>query len=153
MKQHMLIFILTLSTSVIFAQEAISSGGDSFSGTTVGVDFTLGEPAIETHSGTVVMTQGFQQTKLQIIGVREIDQLELEVFPNPTSDYIQVSWVGGANAVTVDIFDLNGRLVKSERAQATNRLTIDLTDLQSGSYVVQVRQSNQINSSVLIQKF
>jgi len=61
-------------------------------------------------------------------------------FPNPTSDFIQISFNNNTSQNwKVDIFDIGGSLKKSLRFNSMgNHQTIDLQELQSGNYLVQI---------------
>lgn len=57
------------------------------------------------------------------------------IHPNPTKDYIELSIENPTG--NYQLLDAQGRIVKTEKIQATNQL-IDLTKLQSGVYFVAI---------------
>lgn len=67
--------------------------------------------------------------------------LRLKLYPNPTSDQL---WVHNQNYQTsgeFQIFDLNGRLVQSERANS-DIFSVNVSNLPEGVYVVHVNTGN-----------
>jgi len=61
----------------------------------------------------------------------ELDGKEASIYPNPTQDYVEIGTIGDFRFV---IFDLRGQKVLSGRNQAV----IDLSNLKSGVYMLQV---------------
>ena len=65
MKNINILFIFSLfmlNSSHLFGQKVISSAGESATGTSVKLSWTIGEPIVKTLRGTsVILTQGFQQ--------------------------------------------------------------------------------------------
>jgi hypothetical protein len=72
---------------------------------------------------------------------------EIKCFPNPTSDYINISisntkW----GVVRIDIFDLQGRTVYSDIVfcdKGENIHTIDIHNLPQGTYITRVGEKTQ----------
>ena len=60
----------------------------------------------------------------------------ISVYPNPASGIISVSFDDNANCHSVEIFSLDGRLVKSQNA---NFNAIDISSLAPGLYMLKVR--------------
>jgi len=78
---------------------------------------------------------------------------EISLFPNPSNDKVNVNFVSTAeNNVTIRIFDITGRQVAQQTHSATegiNNLGVDVSNLQTGYYLVQVdngsmRQQNRL---------
>ncbi len=60
---------------------------------------------------------------------------ELNVFPNPTSDYIQLN-MKEASAGTLNIYNLSGQLLISQHIENTNEARVNLNELTAGTYIV-----------------
>jgi hypothetical protein len=59
---------LLLQLNNSWSQELICSAGDVFSNSSVQMEWSLGEPAIDTYSGeTLLLTQGFHQPDTKMI--------------------------------------------------------------------------------------
>jgi hypothetical protein len=64
--------------------------------------------------------------------INEIPELEIGIFPNPTSDFITIQGIPKLANFRVIVTDLSGRIVKSE----SNKSKIDIRELSSGIYLV-----------------
>ena len=66
------------------------------------------------------------------------------VYPNPASSEINIEFDNKTNDnLTIDIFDLQGRLVFSEKLDNYNKqLSVNISSLQSGTYVLIVSNGN-----------
>ncbi len=66
------------------------------------------------------------------------------IFPNPTTGKVNVRLENGEieNAV-VRVFDLNGKLLKVEQERGTDIVTLNLSNLTSGMYIITVQTDNQ----------
>jgi hypothetical protein len=64
--------------------------------------------------------------------INEIPELEIGIFPNPTSDYITIQGIPKSANFRVIVTDLSGRIIKSE----SNKSKIDIRELSSGIYLV-----------------
>lgn len=67
---------------------------------------------------------------------------EFMVFPNPSFDKIRVEYVGNlGEELTVEILDLNGRVIQSKITTSANYamgIDFDINDLHSGMYIVRL---------------
>ncbi len=59
------------------------------------------------------------------------------IFPNPASDILSVEFITSAEACTFVIYDIHGRQIRSiERNESLGYLTIDVSELESGNYIL-----------------
>ncbi len=70
----------------------------------------------------------------------------VEVFPNPTTDYINVSLVENAinPAQVVTILDTNGKVIDARGVRSDNLISMDVSTLPAGIYFVQTQGQNGI---------
>ncbi len=72
------------------------------------------------------------------------DFIELKLFPNPANDAVSI-YAGGklfAENTTVNVYNINGQLVKSLiNTLNTNLLKMDVSDLMSGVYFVETKNA------------
>jgi hypothetical protein len=66
--------------------------------------------------------------------INEIPELEIGIFPNPTSDFISIQGIPKSANFRVMVTDLSGRIIKSE----SNKSKIDIRELTSGMYLVSI---------------
>ncbi len=91
------IFALLLYSGICTSQQVISAAGGSGSGSNVQLSWTVGEPVIETFTGSsAILTQGFHQSKLLVTALDPMlfPGLTLTVFPNPVSSSLQLEVTG-----------------------------------------------------------
>ena len=145
MKTLLLFFIIIFSGITVTAQEVVASSGGSASITGYKVDWTLGEPVIETLPGSVnILTQGMHQTKLTVTGLEEliIPGLEIRVYPNPTSDLLIIEVIQTGNySFRYELFDITGRKMAMNKMNS-NIEEIDMSNFVSGFYLLNVLNSD-----------
>jgi hypothetical protein len=66
--------------------------------------------------------------------INEIPELEIGIFPNPTSDFITIQGIPKSANFRVIVTDLSGRIIKSE----SNKSKIDIREFTSGMYLVSI---------------
>ncbi len=64
--------------------------------------------------------------------IHERSSQDVNVFPNPATDHIQVSFPTGDIPRTLEVFDPQGRLLRSWPVNGGRILTLDVRDLPSG---------------------
>jgi hypothetical protein len=138
----LLLIVLTVLTGVaVSAQEVVASSGSSGTITGYKVDWTLGEPVIETYAGSVnILTQGMHQTKLLVTGIREltIPGLEIKVYPNPVSEILMIEVIQTGNDLfRYELFDIAGRKTVAKQ-MSSNTGEIDMSSYVSGIYFLKV---------------
>ncbi|TSJ45405.1 Omp28-related outer membrane protein [Fluviicola chungangensis] len=98
------------------------------------------------HAVAVVIDQATgevlnaKEISLATLGLAETSTINMEVFPNPASDVVNVNFEGQGGDYTVSIIDLSGRTVASKvvtGAGATS-VAVPVTGLVSGNYLVSI---------------
>lgn len=165
MKKAILIplFIMAIAMSVkgqSLAPTVLSSAGGYFDNGSVSLSWTLGEVAVTTiSSGNYVLTQGFQQSKLTITGVRELDlNWSLEAYPNPVQDQLRVKFsIDRTNDFEIEVMDMTGKSMRIYRFDGLvngTELEIDFTGFTQGIYLLNIRTTDRsISKTVRIQKY
>ncbi len=97
---------------------------------------------------TVTCTSDRIAVEFLVVGVADADlENSTRVFPVPTSDVLNIEWKGGQEGpADVRILDGMGRLVKEwngVRMDGVGRLTVDVSDLASGRYTLQLRAGDR----------
>lgn len=144
MKKLILLILLLVPAGVIFAQEVISTAGETKSNSGYDVSWTVGEPVIRTLSaGNVILTQGFHQSKLIITAVENVPDMKniITVFPNPTNQFAIVKFNRIPEKNSYQIFDLSGKVLESKIISSLET-QIDLTHFANGSYLLKIIQEN-----------
>ena len=146
MRPIIFLVMLLFTATATYAQQVVASSGNT--GTAVGytVDWTLGEPVIETISGSSnILTQGFHQTKLLVTAISKMDfpELEVKVYPNPTGRFLKIEIIQTVNEqFFYELSDITGR--KSVLKQMhSNTEEIDMGSYVSGIYCLNVTTRNR----------
>ncbi len=63
----------------------------------------------------------------------------IQIYPNPATDIITIEWIGADGQGIIEIVDVNGRIVGNRTfTQSGSRVTIDISNLPSGSYFLRL---------------
>jgi hypothetical protein len=146
MKKLLLFGALALcSSSISFAQEVVSSQGDSYNNSNGSVDFTIGEVVVNTGTdGTNNLTQGFHQTNWNFLGIDNHEQnFEAIVYPNPLGSELVIQTEFFEN-MTYILYDATGRIVAENKLSALET-GIDVSTLAPSAYSLVLRNENQEN--------
>jgi len=147
MKKQTTIILFMFLVGLVGAQEAfqqaVSSGGGGFSNEDVSLNWTIGESVIQTFSADgIVLTQGFQQSSYTItqIELNTSFNLIFNVYPNPTSQYVNIEVIGDLSDLEGTLYDLSGRIIVQKRFEE-NRLRFDLVDCSASTYMIIVKNA------------
>lgn len=153
MKITTISILLLLFTTITFSQteitkSGIDSGGASEKtisdeGIPTQILYTIGEIAIQEHStGDIHTSEGFINAQLILsIGLEEYDQLNgVSIFPNPTTDYINISFLESGD-YSFSVFDTLGKELKTSNSTAISEQQLDLQGYQSGVYYILIKSS------------
>lgn len=150
MNKYLLLTIgVTFCTSInaqSTSPEVLASSGEHFTGTNAQLSWSLGELITETYSiATNQLTQGFHQTNLILSSIEDLTtDYSIDVYPNPTSNYISVETLKNNELMNIEIFDINGKLIYHETF--TEKTIINVKNYNNGSYFFKI--SNQKNQFI-----
>ena len=85
------------------------------------------------------------------IGVEEKSELGIQLFPNPTSDQVQLSTPSEWNGLTWRMINNQGQLVTTGRIES-NTTTIDLSTQSAGNYFIQVIHPHGVESRGIVKQ-
>jgi hypothetical protein len=135
------VFILILCATNLFAQEVISAAGDNSIVGDKQISWTIGEPVVETEmNGLYILTQGLHQGNLVVTVAREIAGLDFQVtaYPNPVSKYLKLDIDAPQLAnFSYALFNAEGQLL--QQAEVTQKVsTILMDEYTHSSYLLRV---------------
>src|SRR5690554_2601416 len=113
----------------VFARRGVgvnASQGTSFSMTDQTEDFTT---LPDTDPSLVNCTT---------IGIEEFNTSSYKVYPNPTNGRLFIKTAKNYGQVTLTITDINGRQVLSKKVELFNQVEMDINNLQSGIYILNI---------------
>ncbi len=79
----------------------------------------------------------FGNQPAQLLGVDEETRSDLNLYPNPTNSLFSVN----RNTTNVDVYDITGKTIKSFKGNFDKNSTFDISDLNTGIYIVKVANS------------
>jgi hypothetical protein len=68
------------------------------------------------------------------------NSMGMELFPNPASNEVTVSWANGGNG-SIELFDLGGKLVLTAELGSGNKL--NLSGINKGVYLLKLSTQDQ----------
>lgn len=137
--------------------EVIASAGTHTENARSQLSWTLGEPVIDTyHDGTNIITQGFHQTQLTVTSVAtdNATDLDVNVYPNPTSGVLNISIPNNDKVFELQLFDMNGKVVMNSNLTDSQQLkTLQLAQFANAVYLLTIHSKDgEFTSSHRIQK-
>ena len=75
------------------------------------------------------------------VGINEVAEGGLSLYPNPASSMVTVSTEGVEGNVTVQVVDLNGRVMMQQQGNAQS-FRFDVSTLAQGAYFVRLTGEN-----------
>ena len=89
-----------------------------------------------------------------INSITEINSNEINVYPNPTSDYLMVDVADlNTEALTISVLSIDGKLIKKLVSKnKSNNVQINVSDLTAGFYILEVASQNKKHLTKFIKK-
>jgi hypothetical protein len=148
-------FAFYTANSQTNSPELISSSGDSFSNVNYILDWSIGELATETISANgQILTQGFHQGIYTVTAIEDLRaDIEMTVFPNPTTDFITLNFAKVQNfgKLSYTITDFSGKVLQNSNFSNETE-QINFAKYSAGTYFIIVQENNQIIKSFKIIK-
>ncbi len=148
----LLIIVLLCISYTIYSQnsiyQVIATSGESFKNSNFQLDWTLGELQTETYDGLeITLTQGFHQAdyKKTVTSVEntKIFPANIAVFPNPTSDFIQISINNlFINDLEYTISDILGKYLVVNKIKSNNT-KVSFNAFKKGTYFICIKQNSK----------
>jgi len=143
----LLLCLNLIANTVITAQEVISSAGGSYSGSSITVDWTIGEPVTSTFvSEDITLTQGFHQSNLPVnsVGLLSDYGIIVKVYPNPVPDIlvIETQSIKFEN-ITLKLFDITGKMLISKPLTG-NKEDFNMQIYKQGNYLLKIYTNNDL---------
>ena len=152
--RHILL-VLLYSPIFIFGQVTtptlITNSGGTFSNSSVIMDFSIGELAVQTLQNNEILTQGFHQGDLKVTTAIFNLGIKTKIYPNPTTKFIIIELEKNVNA-DILVYDINGKIVIEDKLNDENQKQLDFSFLKQGNYLLHINIADkqsvyQINKS------
>lgn len=137
-------------SGVIKPQDKLST----FVGEIINGNWTLTVEDMFAGDGGSIDSFGIELCYEETLSIEEQVLNQFSLYPNPSSGRVEVSFdTNIGQNVEVQIFDINGRILKSfEVKNPSNQFGFDLSDLSSGVYFVKLMSQNTSGVKKLILK-
>jgi hypothetical protein len=139
-----ILFCTAISMSSIQAQSnTVTAGGEANSSASGSVSYTIGQLDYQFLSGSGGnSSEGVQQTYLiQSNGLLNPEQMQVSIWPNPTSDLVNIQIQESMLNRTLFIFDAQGKCVLNQLLSNLNT-SLDLASFASGLYTLCIDTEN-----------
>ena len=167
----LVLFPLLLNCQEIAIAHIVPAGGFEKIGNGVSLNWSLGQvfdTTIEEEANH--LTEGFQQGEYSpenemLIGPNQNNfenisfsgsAPEIQVFPNPTSDYLKINF--GENKsenIVVNIYDMSGILLFNKKYSDSNNQLISINIkmlLKTGNYIIQIIGDDKLTDAKKFEK-
>lgn len=97
------------------------------------------------HANGYYLRQGYQQPLDKLGRITKLDiELKAKVYPNPFSRNLFITFSDRMiNDISVRIFDVNARIILNQSYLPTQQLELQLQDISSGSYFLNVSSGSK----------
>jgi len=120
--------------------EVVGSAGVTTSTAAGTLQWTVGEPMIRTVLNAAVLSEGFHQTVIwEIVPVNEVPELQVSVWPNPSSEFIEIS---SGRPVSVALFNVLGKKVMADMPIDQHAI-LETGHLPAGAYFLEISDFNR----------
>jgi hypothetical protein len=83
--------------------------------------------------------------------VKEIAKsLQVKVFPNPTNDWVQITWEGSKNG-TAQLLDLNGKVIENQAFKSSSA-HFNIQQLPKGVYLLRIKIEDQLFTQKIVKQ-
>lgn len=99
------------------------------------IGFNQNSPMATTAASLVLDTIAISGPTANVV---DVDATEFAVYPNPATNVINVANANNTLLSAINIVDLNGRTVKSMKYDGATQAQINISDLASGVYIMNI---------------
>ena len=101
---------------------------------------TSGDQVVTTNTGSV-SSLGISQSKL----------LRFDMYPNPSSDIVNIQLPDGTTKASVGLFDYTGRLIRTKEITPSDA-QINVSNLSQGMYLIRVTSDRKVGAKQFIKR-
>ena len=153
--KNICLLVLFISAGILNAQQisscVLNTGGQTHSNGTIYLEWNLGEVAIQEYNApNYKMSEGFLSDDIEIITSVKNEGLDmdLEIFPNPATDYIKIRKPEGTLYAT--LISPSGHAIMNEVLE-NETTTLNLSALPVGTYLLHIRKNyDQFNTYTIV---
>lgn len=102
---------------------------------------TVGAGALENSS--LVKYDNIKVSALQTLpsylGVSDFVSSKFKVFPNPVTEIVTITNSESIGIEQIEVFDISGKIVKSQKGNNENEMQVDISDFTSAMYLLHIQ--------------
>lgn len=99
-------------------------------------------------NGNLLSIDDIDVTAVPLMAVTDVNKKNLTLYPNPTADHFTIN--NADDVVSVKVYDLSGKVVKSKLEAIDNKF--DISSLEKGTYTVSIETKTGTVSKNIIKK-
>ena len=152
-KEVKILCLLGCMSGALYSQSNFVATGGNASGSGGSISYSIGQIDYMTITGTGgAMTEGVQQPFVVPTSIieNEVD-FTVVIFPNPTSDFIEVIRKDINVNLNYELLDINGRIIERNNLNSFTK-TIDMSSLPDGTYYLKVNSDDKMQKTFTIIK-
>jgi PKD repeat protein len=89
-------------------------------------------------------------TLVNATSINDLENADFQISPNPTSNTIKVSWENEAKPTSLQLYDLQGRVLMTKEILNTSFEILDMSNLASGVYSLQLSSKSGKRSFLVV---
>ena len=144
--------IIRSSTGIVGSSKTITTNnGRYIVSQSIGQSSPIGTSA----NGGYILRQGYQQPSINtnVLPTFLDNNLKAIIFPNPFEQMVTISFSElMLNNVSIKVFDINGRLVLSQKHPPSQLIKLALNEISSGAYLIEVLSNGKQFNTKLIKR-
>lgn len=142
----LLVFALSAKAQVA---EIVASGGGQLSSSTINIEFTVGDIAVESfNEGSLRLFEGFQAINYGIGLVTGLSpEIVFSFYPNPTQKAltIEADFTPGSKFI---VNDMSGRQIELPTQLLEHKAVVDVSSLPASLYILTIQERTGISYRV-----
>ena len=119
------------------------------------ISYTIGELVTDFASDSSInidLSQGFQQSFINLVSIENhVIDVDIDVFPNPAIDFLNVSVNPIHSRLALDIYDISGKLI-SHKDVNESKFQISFSALAAGNYLLVFSNNQNKLKTIKVQK-
>jgi hypothetical protein len=112
----------------------------------------MGVPVLQINTIAGQITQVTYRGENSTIGIEELKEESISIFPNPAYDFVQVVLPEYAVPLTIQLIDAAGRVQNADFVNNGNQVLINTSKLSSGLYQIQLLTNDRMFSGKVMVK-
>lgn len=118
----------------------------------VGRQFDSGGGNPVTHNRFYQIAPRSSADIISVVGIDEVTSGVTAIFPNPTTNVVNILLDANVQAETVKVFDFTGRLVLEQNIAGEITIKLNIGNLNTGLYLVQVATAQGISTHKVVKQ-